>query len=148
MTSKSTACLACREGTPRRGHAQCPACGHVFRGRGWDGIDAHWKAHHLALMTYEEFFSSLCPAHRAADSECPCCAKGIPEHGPRQCPECALVLRGKGWAGMEAHWQAHHLDLSSCEEFFSSLCRAHRADDHGMPYLPFTPARPGRRSRE
>jgi hypothetical protein len=32
----------------------CPECGHVFQGNGWDGIDAHWRAHHGAVMPYEE----------------------------------------------------------------------------------------------
>lgn len=31
----------------------CPECGHVFRGAGWGGIDAHWKALHLGIMAYE-----------------------------------------------------------------------------------------------
>ena len=146
MSSTSPACLACRRGTPKHGPARCPECGHVFRGRGWDGIEAHWRARHTGVTTYEEFWSSLCPAHRSADTACPACAKGISESGPRQCPECALVLRGKGWAGIEAHWQAHHTDVMTYEEFWSALCPAHRADD-GTPFLPFEPARPGRRAR-
>ena len=29
------------------GHSrECPECDHVFKGHGWDGIDAHWKAKH------------------------------------------------------------------------------------------------------
>jgi len=32
----------------------CPECGHVFQGNGWDGIDAHWRAAHEAVMPYEE----------------------------------------------------------------------------------------------
>jgi hypothetical protein len=31
----------------------CPECGHEFAGNGWDGIDAHWRAHHDAIMSYE-----------------------------------------------------------------------------------------------
>lgn len=31
----------------------CPVCGHRFKGRGWDGIDAHWRARHEATMPYE-----------------------------------------------------------------------------------------------
>ena len=31
----------------------CPECGHVFRGSGWSGIDAHWRAHHEDIMPYE-----------------------------------------------------------------------------------------------
>ncbi|MDB5660880.1 MAG: hypothetical protein JWS10_3495 [Cypionkella sp.] len=32
----------------------CPECGHVFKGNGWDGIDAHWKSKHINIMAYEE----------------------------------------------------------------------------------------------
>ncbi len=32
----------------------CPECQHVFQGNGWDGIDAHWKARHGAVMPYKE----------------------------------------------------------------------------------------------
>ena len=32
----------------------CPECGHEFKGNGWDGIDAHWRARHNNIMAYEE----------------------------------------------------------------------------------------------
>ena len=32
----------------------CPECGHRFRGNGFDGIDAHWRAKHEHLMPYRE----------------------------------------------------------------------------------------------
>ncbi len=32
----------------------CPECDHVFQGKGWDGIDAHWKANHAHIMRYEQ----------------------------------------------------------------------------------------------
>ena len=32
----------------------CPECGYRFRGKGWDGIDAHWRAKHEAVMPYEK----------------------------------------------------------------------------------------------
>jgi hypothetical protein len=32
----------------------CPECRHVFRGKGWEGIDAHWKAKHEHLLPYQE----------------------------------------------------------------------------------------------
>ena len=45
----------------RKGEAQsapkkvCPECGHEFQGNGWDGIDAHWRAHHEKnIMPYSE----------------------------------------------------------------------------------------------
>ena len=31
----------------------CPECGHRFRGKGWDGIDAHWRANHEHILPYE-----------------------------------------------------------------------------------------------
>jgi hypothetical protein len=31
----------------------CPVCGFRFKGRGWDGIDAHWRARHEADLPYE-----------------------------------------------------------------------------------------------
>jgi len=34
------------------------------QGNGWEGIDAHWRAKHNDLMTYEEFWNSLCIRHR------------------------------------------------------------------------------------
>jgi hypothetical protein len=30
----------------------CPECGQIFKGRGFDGIDAHWRAKHEAVMPY------------------------------------------------------------------------------------------------
>lgn len=136
--SAPTGCRACERRTPKRGRARCPECDRTFRGPGWEGIDAHWKAHHLDVMSYEAFWSSLCAAHRAAEPlDCPACRKRIPTAGPRQCPECALVLRGKGWAGIEAHWQANHSQALGYEEFWLSLCPAHRGGDEEMPYLPF-----------
>ncbi len=32
----------------------CPECGHQFKGNGFDGIDAHWRARHDAVMPYKE----------------------------------------------------------------------------------------------
>ncbi len=45
----------------------CPECGHVFRGKGWDGIDAHWRAHHEGILSYEAFWTGLCDGHRGRD---------------------------------------------------------------------------------
>ena len=44
----------------------CPECGHVFKGNGWDGIDAHWRAKHEKLMKYEDFWGSLCIKHKGS----------------------------------------------------------------------------------
>jgi len=30
-----------------------PGCNKVFQGKGWEGIDAHWRANHEDVMDYE-----------------------------------------------------------------------------------------------
>lgn len=52
-------------GAPR----ECPSCDHVFRGAGWDGIDAHWKAKHEAGVKYEHFWAGIlaCKKHHVRD---------------------------------------------------------------------------------
>ena len=32
----------------------CPECGHTFQGKGWEGIDAHWRAKHEDIMPYKQ----------------------------------------------------------------------------------------------
>ena len=32
----------------------CPECDHKFKGNGFDGIDAHWRARHEHIMPYKE----------------------------------------------------------------------------------------------
>ena len=32
----------------------CPECGHAFKGNGFDGIDAHWRAKHEAVIPYSQ----------------------------------------------------------------------------------------------
>ncbi|MEA1888154.1 MAG: hypothetical protein U9N50_00040 [Pseudomonadota bacterium] len=32
----------------------CPECGHAFKGKSWEGIDAHWRAKHEHIMPYRE----------------------------------------------------------------------------------------------
>ncbi|MDR3772023.1 MAG: hypothetical protein P4L26_01675 [Terracidiphilus sp.] len=39
--------------TPEAARKLCPVCGYRFKGRGWDGIDAHWRSKHEATMPYE-----------------------------------------------------------------------------------------------
>jgi hypothetical protein len=49
----------------------CPECGHQFKGNGFDGIDAHWRARHNGVMTYEEAWpltKSGSYSRKAADS--------------------------------------------------------------------------------
>ena len=37
----------------------CPECGHRFQGQGWEGIDAHWRARHEDVMTFEHAWELL-----------------------------------------------------------------------------------------
>lgn len=57
-------CLACERGLPVESPKRCPACDKVFAGKGWVGIDGHWKARHNDVMADEDFWRSLCAAHR------------------------------------------------------------------------------------
>ncbi len=57
-------CLCCKKEIPKERPRRCPRCGHVFQGIGWEGIDAHWRAKHEDVMTYEKFRASLCSEHK------------------------------------------------------------------------------------
>jgi len=57
-------CLCCIKNMLIAQQKVCPVCGHVFQGHGWDGVDAHWKAHHEDEMPYQTFWDGLCEAHR------------------------------------------------------------------------------------
>jgi len=61
---KERVCLCCENNCPVTRPRICPVCGHVFQGNGWDGIDAHWRAHHEEVMPYEQFWRSLCIKHK------------------------------------------------------------------------------------
>jgi hypothetical protein len=63
-------------GAPR----ECPACDHVFRGAGWDGIDAHWKAKHDSSdRPYEHFWAGIrgCARHHGRRTESPTALKDV-----------------------------------------------------------------------
>ena len=64
MTSKNTQCRCCIKNVPFDRPRNCPECGHVFQGNGWDGIDAHWRSKHEDVMPYEEFWESVCDEHK------------------------------------------------------------------------------------
>ena len=58
-------CVCCQNEIPKERPRICPLCGHCFKGNGWDGIDAHWRACHENVMSYVAFWDSLCRDHRA-----------------------------------------------------------------------------------
>lgn len=57
-------CACCKRSVPYELPRVCPECGYVFKGNGWDGIDAHWRSRHESVMRYEHFWESLCHRHR------------------------------------------------------------------------------------
>ncbi len=42
-------------------HSQsvCPECGYRFKGRGFDGIDVHWRAKHETIMPYTDAWALI-----------------------------------------------------------------------------------------
>ncbi len=64
-------CLCCVKGVPFHGRRNCPECGHVFQGNGWDGIDAHWKSPRLGhehIMPYREAWPIIRDGGRPSNS--------------------------------------------------------------------------------
>jgi hypothetical protein len=41
----------------------CPECGHEFKGNGFDGIDAHWRANHEGVMPYKDAWPLIKSGH-------------------------------------------------------------------------------------
>lgn len=60
------ACRCCQEKIPFERPRICPECHHIFKGNGWDGVDAHWRSKHQHMMSYENFWSTLCSRHKRA----------------------------------------------------------------------------------
>jgi len=67
----------------------CPECGHQFRGNGFDGVDAHWRAKHEHIMPYSEAWPLDQIRHLLA-------------------AERALSMISAGWPGAEGRAKAHH----------------------------------------
>jgi predicted amidophosphoribosyltransferase len=60
----SASCRCCQANIPVERPRICPECGHVFKGNGWDGIDAHWRTKHERVMPYTVFWESLCSGQK------------------------------------------------------------------------------------
>ena len=92
-TMPTLKCHCCTKNIPKTGRRVCPECGHVFQGKGWYGIASHWRLRHYQIMSYEEFWTSLCDDHRAEERNTsvttvppstPFLASPKPESGNRQ----------------------------------------------------------------
>jgi hypothetical protein len=42
-----------------KGTKICPECGYRFKGYGFDGIDAHWRARHEGVIPYEVAWQAI-----------------------------------------------------------------------------------------
>lgn len=62
-------CLCCHRNVPSEAQKQCPECGQHFKGIGWNGMDAHWKANHENVMPYQTFRAGLCKVHLESGRE-------------------------------------------------------------------------------
>jgi hypothetical protein len=60
----TTECRCCVKQIPTMGQRKCPECGRTFQGNVWYGIQRHWRTRHEHVMTYEQFWASLCEDHR------------------------------------------------------------------------------------
>ena len=100
---------------PRTGTKACPApgCGTEFKGNGWDGIDAHWRAKHEDICSYENFWamvqvieSNAQPARqrRVVVHECEQCGKTF--SGVRQARFCSDKCRYDHANARRAHRSA------------------------------------------
>jgi len=59
-----TNCLCCAKGIPFAEKKSCPLCGHSLMGRGWWGVDFHWKIRHELELPFDTFWTGLCELHR------------------------------------------------------------------------------------
>jgi len=51
------------------GSKKCPECGRPFKGTGWGGIDAHWKAAHNEIMSYETAWPLIKSGKKPSDTQ-------------------------------------------------------------------------------
>lgn len=61
-------CLCCEKHIPVERPRIFPVCNHEFKGKGWDGTDAHWRSKkkgHENIMAYEKFWETLCFEHKS-----------------------------------------------------------------------------------
>ena len=93
----------------------CPECGFAFQGGTWGGMDAHWKANHGGIMTYRKAWPLIRDSRykKSPNNETVAIAK--------VCPECNFQFQGGTWGGIDAHWNANHLDIMSYEEAWSLI---------------------------
>lgn len=79
----------------------CPECGHRFRGNGFDGIDAHWRARHEHIMPYSEAWplirSGVYSRHTGSIEAFSGCLET--KGGPRFTIEEINEITARAWAG-------------------------------------------------
>jgi hypothetical protein len=81
-----TGCLCCEKNVTKLGKKQCPMCGKIMEGNGWDGMHRHWRKEHENVASYEMFWKTLCDEHKGSKSDRP--------SGPAHENEQSFDLRG------------------------------------------------------
>ncbi len=79
----------------------CPECGHLFKGSGYDGIDAHWRAKHEHLMPYRVAWPLLKSGtyQRQTRSIEDFCGSLVQEGGPKLTIAQIKKITEDAWAG-------------------------------------------------
>lgn len=57
-------CLCCINKISKLKPRCCPICHREFKGKGWEGMDAHWKTKHEDIASYKLFWDTLCSKHK------------------------------------------------------------------------------------
>lgn len=79
----------------------CPECGHQFRGNGFDGIDAHWRARHERVMPYSKAWPLIKAGSysRQTGSIDAFCGSLAQKNGPKLTIEEIKEITERAWAG-------------------------------------------------
>jgi len=79
----------------------CPECDHPFRGKGFDGIDAHWRAKHEHIIPYSEAWplirSGTYPRRTGSIEDFFGCLET--KDGPKLTIEEIKEITARAWAG-------------------------------------------------
>lgn len=62
---------------------------------------------------------------------CLCCSRKMPFSEKKACPLCGHGLMGRGWWGIDYHWQVRHEADLPYRTFWDGLCEAHRSVQPG-----------------
>ncbi|MDA8898949.1 hypothetical protein N9I89_04260 [Porticoccaceae bacterium] len=61
-------CYLCFKSHPFEEEKTCPTCKKAFKDGGWVGFKAHWNQHHVAELSYDDLWGSMCHSHKKKSS--------------------------------------------------------------------------------